>query len=457
MIKTAIALALIILSFPLQAAQEMDLFKFIDLARKNDIEIEKILHQRVRTSFLKDLSMPSSAIVLGVSNQYGFAVGNGERTEFWVIGAEKTFRKTGTSISVTYDINKQEDREEKETTVTVQQPLFRNALGKQNRRLEAKLSKENEAIMLQVVETYEDYIATLISNYLDWQLTHLNRQITNMLLKESRTLQKYIEQRAKRNIAHPVDVGKVRLQTMGYEETVLELEVGLSSQLAAIAESTGMEDIKDYEPSEKLDIIKEQPNLQDAMRNAVEQSRMVRAYRLADEAGAMEISIRKEDLHPDLNLVFGFGYDDSTRFTVSTNRKEVFVGFNLEIPLWDTRKKATVKEARYEKMAASLALAQYKKNLASSLKAQMDRISKQKKRVELSRKKLELSEDVMDKESKRYKSGKIDIETLIDARQSSARNRFTFLSNRIQYDKDLVEWLRLTDKLIVKDEINLPN
>jgi len=437
------------------AEKSLDIHEYLQLAQKNDVEIKKILHERSQITFLKSLSLPSSALVFALQNEYGFAIGDGVRTTVLKVGAEKPIQTTGTTLSASYGLNKQEDREEQETKIAIEQSLFKNALGKQNRRLDKKLTKENEVILLQTVEAYEDYIAAIISNFLDWQLTHLNRKVAESQLNESKTLQKYIEDRKRRNIAADVDVGKINLESMGYKEAILELEVALSSQIAAIGSTIGVSKFQNISPSDQLSWVQANMNFDKEKEESIKNGRMIRAYLLTEEAGQLEISISKEDLHPELNLIFGFSYDDSTRFNVTTDRKEIFVGFNLELPLFDTKTGAEIKKARYEKMSASLAKDLYKKNLISSLDSQISKIKKQQERVEISEKKWKLSEDVAKKERLRYNKGKIDLETLIAARQAVAKNHFTYLSNHVQLNKDLIEWLRLTDRLVVKDKIAL--
>ncbi len=434
----------------------LDLNEFVRAARANDVGIEKVLHERVQTTFLRSLSLPSPGVLLQIENQYGFSLDEGERTTVLDLAASKEITTTGTTLTASHSLNRQEDREEDQTRVALEQSLFRNAFGKQTRRQDQKLIKENEAILLRTVEAYEDYIATLISGYFDWQLSHVNRTVAQELLSESQSLQHFIEERSQRHIASKVDVGRVALESMGYEEAILELDISLVKQGAEIASAMGKEVLNDLQPSALLDWTNLKLDFEQTRTAALSKGRMLGAYALAEEAGALEIQLRKEDLDPAINLIGGFRYDDSTRFTVSTDRKEVYVGFNAELPLWDQKSGAEVKKAAYEKMSATLAKKEYLKNLSSALRAQEGRIQTQRKRIELSEKKWTVSKDVARRERKRYENGKIDLETLISARQAQANSRFEFLKNRIQLNKDIVEWLRLTDQLIVKDEPNLP-
>jgi outer membrane protein TolC len=455
-VNVFLMLSLLGFSFISKAEEVLGIHEFLKLARQNDTEIKKILHERVQTTFLKDLSLPSSAVVLSAQNEYGFTLDDGERTTVWRLGAEKPIQTTGTTLVAAHEINEQEDREIKETTIGVEQSLVKNAFGKQYRRLDRKLSKENEVILLQTVETYEDYIASLLLNYLDWQLTHLNRKAAKSLLDESERLQRIIRGRQKRHIASTVDVGKITLESMGYKEALLELDILLSDQMATIISTIGQKaPSKHLIPTDDLKWLKKTPDFKKDKEESLKNSRTLKAYTLTEEAGQLDISVRKEDLHPDLNLVFGFSYDDSTRYNVATDRKELFVGFNLTFPLWQTAKRADVKKAQYEKMSTKLARIQYLTNLTSYLDAQMIKAQKQQERVRLSKEKLTLSEDVAKEELKRYENGKIDLETLMIARQAVPNNLVAFLRNQIQLNKDLIEWFRLTDQLVVKDSVKL--
>ena len=65
-------------------------------------------------------------------------------------------------------------------------------------------------------------------------------------------------------------------------------------------------------------------------------------------------------------------------------------------------------------------------------------------------KKIKLAEDILLEEVKNYSFGKVTLNDYIDAVNRLDENRFNKISYIVMFNKLVVEWLRLTDKLVDK-------
>jgi outer membrane protein TolC len=433
----------------------LDLDSFIDLARKNDVRIEQILRDRTKTGFLKDVALPPNPLILSVQNQYGFGLKGDENTDLWVFSGSKEFPETGTRIFANHEINEQEDRTENITSVGIEQSLFQNALGKQVRRQARSLDNENQAIYLQSVEAYEDYIAIIINEFLEWRLSYLNYLATKDLYDQANRFQILLQARQKRRVALKVDVDKVTLESLNYQEGLLTLETTLVDQRANIIKKAGIENRNSLNPANIPDLFTLEIDYEKQKQEALEKSRTKQALEQLKEAGRLEILVRREDLYPEINFVAGFNYDKSNRFGTSTDRQEVFLGFNFNWPFFDRQDRGQLRQAKFEHISAVLAEKEYLKNLQSALVSQAERIRVGRELLKVSQEKWKISERVVRAEKKRYENGRIDVELLILAHQDLAENYFTYLENQIRLNKEIIEWLRLTDRLVVKDRVQL--
>jgi len=365
-------------------AKPLTLTEFLEAAKANDAEIQIILHKRTQTSFLAALQLPTPALVVHASNRYGFSLSSGKRTTFLNIGLSKLFPTTGTEVSVDFNYNDQVDRKEQVTTLSARQPLYRNQFGRQTKGLASKLDMEAAIIHLESVEALEDYVATIVFQYLDWQLAALNLRTARQQQADSVKLKETIEQRRARGVATGLDVDRVTLEALTRQQTVQERESTLADQAVAIGRVVGKTGNTGLTPDPKPQSF-ELDTQGVEISKVLASARTTRALRLSGEAGTLNILILREDLDPSLNFVAGLRDDRSTRFGTDVDQQEAFVGLELEWPLMDRQRKALLRQAIYERTTVTLALKQFQENLAASMRAQLSKLEKLEQQLQTSR------------------------------------------------------------------------
>ncbi len=428
------------------SSQNFSLEDFIELARKNDPNIQKIINQKLQIRFNKDLVLPNRQFLLTVENLYGLQVGG--RTTSQLTGTlTKEFHHTGTSLSVSQSKNIQTDREEDTLNLRLEQSLYKNAFGSQTRLLDKRLSQEDELLILQTAEAYEDYIAELSRKYLDLELLVLDRASAESIYKDALTIQKNIENKKRSGIAAQVEVDRIRLQALQKQTEVLKITSEIEAQIQELQSLLGIKELNLPTPDPNKDLLigKEQkvPSPETLL-----QIRSMRILAFEKSIPELNLTFEKNQSGPSLNLVLGQRYDQSTRFTTSTNRNETLLGFNFELPLGDSSQNANLERARYQLGQAEIDQVLSQRLLISNLTSLQQKILRQREIVSISGQKFELAKKVLAGEKVRYQNGRVDLETLVQSQNALSEHQLDSHSQRTTLNKLALEWLQLTDQLV---------
>ncbi len=179
-----ILLILLFFDSAFAGTQVLSLERYLELVKKEDLEIKRYVHQRFQARFQKNLSLPDSRWVLSLTNLHGISTTDQPTTRRTEASLGKNFRSTGTEIEASYNTNTLADRQEEIQSVQLRQSLLRNFFGQQVRAQEEGLDLRNQVTLWQLVETYEDYLAEKLGNYLDFVSEWQNHQTAEQQLKE---------------------------------------------------------------------------------------------------------------------------------------------------------------------------------------------------------------------------------------------------------------------------------
>lgn len=430
------------------SAREISLREFLQTAKKHDLEFDKVLIEKLPTEYSKDLQLPVSQYLIEVRNEYGLAQ-NLPRTSTLGISAGKNFNSTGTDLVLAYENNAQVGRTEEVTTLTLEQSLYRNILGSRTRQLARSVEASNQSLKLVVTEAYEDRLAELSKQYLQWKEAYLKLVAARQLFADAKWIEKNAKARLSKSVALPIDLDRTMLQVLSREQSVLEQEAEFRGRSEAITKLAGIPE--PLVPAQGSDWDLATLDLSGAWESFQKSSRGLQALRLEEDAAAEQLEYQKEALSPDLKALLGYRVDTSVRFNTPVNRNEWIVGFNLEIPLGNSQTDAAVKQAVYELKKAVLEKRTFEQSMRIQISDNTERIERLVKRVDLSKRKWELSQRIARAEERRYNQGSVDLLTLITAENDLAENYANYLTTQTELDKQIVEYLRLVDLLVVKD------
>lgn len=443
-----LALSLLFLSFsPLYSSEHLSLDKFLDLTIKNSPSLKQVKEEKRRSQYILEEGLPSREVLLQLSSQKGYG-SDSEQTSNFNASLEKNFIQSGTQISLSHTENVRPDREEKVSSLLIEQPLLKNSFGKDTRLLKSSLEEEEELIKLNALETQEEILKNWIVIYLEYLQSYLDYKLSIDLLSKAKSLQKDVRHRAKNFIANTTDLKRSQLQLLDSEEQVLSKKKSYQEKLEQIHHLIGLK-IKDWQP-DKVDelILKFEKNYH----SMTKEKKPSRRSNLIAEKSISKLkkleTLSKREFSPSLNLIAGYNKDNSQRFSTTIKRDEAIIGLSLEVPLGKSKRKVNQALAEIETNKALLAkelLEQNENLLNQNIKHQITELQNKK---DITKKKIDLIKKILNEEERRYQKGQLELERVIELRSQLSQYQFEYQNQRIEYIKQLVQWLSEQDQLL---------
>ena len=135
-------------------------------------------------------------------------------------------------------------------------------------------------------------------------------------------------------------------------------------------------------------------------------------------------------------------------FGIKNEESTVFAGISVEWPIGRTAEKAQHKLAEIEHKKTMLSNQNKYEDLHTNLKNLHLQIRREETLIEIAEKKIKLAEAILKDEAENYSFGKVTLNDYIDAVNRLDESRFNYTDHTVQLYKLLLEWLRLTDRLV---------
>jgi len=240
--------------------QGVSLEEFIRQACQNDTTFQRILIDQLAIQYQKAINIPAGDLVVSVTNQYQTFFDPKESEVDNSLSLRKLFPYTGTTISTDYtsSVSSTTRAVTSEFNTYISQSIAENAFGRNTRLLSEIVGLENDLAGHQIIEAYEDYLAALITVYLNWYSAFKNLETAENSYRENSKLLDNVKARQRSNIALPVDVNKVNIQVLAKEENLIILENQYQEYSNAVKEAMRYKN-KDIEitPHHNLDGVAE--------------------------------------------------------------------------------------------------------------------------------------------------------------------------------------------------------
>ena len=160
-----------------------------------------------------------------IKTQYDFILDQNREEPGGSISLEKIFPFTGTEISAEYTVTPSLTSTDSASSFTFEfaQPIAENAFGKATKLKDKIVGIEIDVARYQIIEAYEDYLATIVVGYYDWYEAHENFKVGESSYQQNIKLLDNIKERRKNNIALTIEVNKVHLLVLAKKEKLIEL------------------------------------------------------------------------------------------------------------------------------------------------------------------------------------------------------------------------------------------
>jgi len=429
----------------------LPLDEFIRLASLKDARFEEILIDELKLQYQKALGLPAGDLILSVKSQYNFIFDPDDGDVENTISLSKLFPDTGMEIAVAYEssFSTSTRNVSSEFTASISQPIAENAFGRNTRLLEEIIGVETEVANFQIIEAYEDYLASLIQLYYNWYSAYENVKTAQNSYNENTKLLENIKEREKYKIALPIDVNKVGLQVAEKEEGVITLQNTYNEYLNMIMESIRYEDEKELQPDIPsayegtiIDFKKDY-----AIFNT--ESRTSRILKMLEDKSSLEVDKYADELLPSIDLIAGYSLDGSGH-NIKDSDQRVFAGVSVEWPLPGAVERANYETSKIDQRKSTLSSENIHLRLRTNLKNLNDQIARENELIVIAQEKISFAESILADEKENYSLGRTTLNDFIDEVNRLEDNKFNKIFHEVQLKRLIVEWLRLTDSLVTE-------
>ena len=457
-LKTILLMSILFLPHNSWASEDkiLTMDEFIRLATERDSEFESILIDKLTLQYRKDIELPAKDLILDVRTQYSFLLDADREEPEGSISLSKLFPFTGTEIETEYSTSSSFTARDNSSSfsATVTQPLLENAFGKTTRLQDKIIGLEIEVAHHQIVEAYEDYLATLIVAYLDWYAAYENLNIGMASYNENLKLVDNIKERQGSNIALPIDVHKIEIQALTRKEDLVERRQTYKTTSNFIIKALRLEPPIRYRP--------QRPDIYDTLNIAFQKdfenfSKKSRTYdilRLLEKRSNLDVDKNANELLPSLSLLFGYEVSGKER-RIKEENALAFAAFELEWPFTDQKERAELETAKITLDQTRLSTQNTHYRLYTNILNLTHEIERERELLQISLEKIKLATDILEDETENYSYGKVTLNDYIQAVNTLDTNRFSRIRRDVAIQKFVVEYLRLTDRLISKNKISM--
>lgn len=423
--------------------------EFLVSALANDTVFEEILIDELKLQYQKDLRIPARDLIAAVKMQHNAYLSTNRNEPDAEVSLSKLFPYTGTEISAAYDNTTRFSGGDSasEFTAQISQPIGQNAFGKSTRLLDKIVGLEVEVARHQIVEAYEDYLASTMVVYYNWFESSENLSIAQSSYTENLKLLDSMNERQKQHIARAVDVNKISLQVLAKKEQLVAAQQEYNDAENFIKKAIRYEGNDALIPVSPLLFSDVAISFEKDYERFRQDSRTYQVLDLLEKKSGVKVEREADDLLPSINVLFGYTVQGED-FEIRNEEELVFAGVSLEWPFPDQVDRAEHNIALIDKNKQALLNLNTHYRLYTAIKNLTHQIQREQALVQIASEKIDFARSVVKDESENYSFGKISLNDYIVAVNVMDNNRFTKVSHDMQLRRLMVEWLRITDQLV---------
>ncbi|MCF7872898.1 MAG: TolC family protein [Candidatus Omnitrophica bacterium] len=422
---------------------------FLELATKNDSEFEEILVDELMLKYQKSLNLPAKDLVLSVKQQHDFFFSQDRDSPNTTVSLTKLFPYSGTEISLDYKVSSSLSSESlaSKASFGISQPIAENAFGHSIRLLDKIVGLEVDVARYQIVEAYEDYLALVATAYYNWFRDYKNLEIGQKSYQANLKLLEDIYQRKKEKIAQSIDVNKVKLQVMAKEERLIELQEQYENSLNTIKKIIRYKQDLLLVPIDPNAIGSLPLDFESSFEKFYQESRTFSILNKLEKKSGLQVARDADTLLPSINLLIGYEISGD-KYPIKNEDNLFYAGMQLDWPFGHQIERAEYEISKILERRSKLTTENTYHRLYTQLRNLYLQLKREKKLIEITDKRIELAKAVLEDEAENYSFGRVTLNDYIQAVNALDSNRFNKILHEVLYKKLLVEWLRLTDRMV---------
>jgi outer membrane protein TolC len=291
----------------------------------------------------------------------------------------------------------------------------------------------------------------LVAIYYQWYSDYANMQTAELSYTQNNTLLKNIRGRKRYNIADQSDVDTIHVQVIEKKEDELTLHNTYENTTQLVYQAIGYKGSGSLEPAfsmyrqQLIDFTKEYRVFQ-------ENSRTYTMLKLMDEKGTAEVKHSADTLLPSVKLLFGY-QKEGEEYRIKNSRENLFAGFSFEFSFWQQQNSALYETTKIDLQKTRLTSAQTKIQLETDLKNIYEEIQLEKRLIRSAEQKIALGQRIVGSETRKYRQARTSLSDLIQVINNLDTYRFEKISHTVKLQTLVIEWLRITDQLVYKNNM----
>jgi len=434
--------------------REISLEEFIQEACKNDTVFQEILINQLALQYQKALKLPAGDLVVSTITQYNTFLKIDESEVGNTSSLSKLFPYTGTTIASDYtaSVTASTRTISSELDTYISQSIAENAFGRDTRLLDKIVGIEVDVAKYQIIEAYEDYLAALIQSYLDWYAAYKDVETAQNSYNENVKLLKNIKERQRNSIALPIDVNKVNVQVLAKEENLIFLKVRYTEYLNIVKQAMRYKEEAKLRPQDPRLYDNTVIAFDDGYARFCRESRTYKILAFLEKKSSLQVDRDADKILPSIDLRLGYLLEGGD-YDLLKSRKTAYGSIALEWPLPGQVERAQYQTSKIAFRRQQLSNQSIYVDLYTKLKNICDAIARERKLIALADIKINLAAAILKDETKNYSYGKVSLNDFIDEINKLEDSKFSKITHTIQLRKLIIEWTRLTDTLVTKDQI----
>jgi outer membrane protein TolC len=461
-----ILLAILLAALPIHGQDEnrdekgpekISLDRFIRLACQNDPKFQVILADNLKIAYKRRLKLPPRDIVLSATAGFGVLVNDPDQFGPDVsVSLNKLFPKSGTRVSGFFELKPYKNNYELYTAygVEISQSIARNAFGKTSRMLDHVTGLESRLARYQIIEAYEEYLSKLIELYHQWKYDYHNYRTARQAQQDYLRLLGNVRQRRRMRVADNTDVNQVYLQYLNLKETTARARMQYEKSHNEVARSCGLAEYTEKGDNARPgDSISRFPGKEEReIQEFLNESRTSQMFQVIEKKENLKVEMASDDLLPSTHFVIGFRRDESA-WDPGEGTSTLYGGFRLDHNFINEHARAKLGEARANRKKEKLTIRENRSRLLMNLKNLHRAITMERNLVDLHSERARVAQAIVNGKQRRYRQARTNLSDLVQSMKELHKQRNAVVNHRYRLSRLVTEWLRLTDSLVVREDI----
>lgn len=344
-----------------------------------------------------------------------------------------------------------------EVTLSLVQPLLKNAFGLADRFPLQAADLQARAAELDVQEAWENRLERLFGAYLSWAAAQENVLAYRQIARDLQRVEAQVGRKVRAGVAERSDLLRTRENILRYQGLLVSAEGNFLNESARVASLRAGRVLPPDQASSarpKLELeLGECPYAPPAPQDpAVQDLRVLAKLRLLREQLELQAAVTGNQHLPNLDLVGnvaakGWTPDHSGGYG-HLDRKDYSVLLSAQYPLGAAQARGEEGKARAGLAELDRSLAVTERDLTLSLQQMAQSIRDQEAILRLNQEQESSAEERLRLDERNYRIGRLDTFYLIDSTNALTTARLQRVQSQIQLQRLKLSYLSLSDQLL---------